>query len=117
MKYVNECARCAYIAVNLMALAWVKAGTTDTDAVIDALQSGLTFQGPEGPVRLDPATHHLAMDIRMAQVQADHSIKFVDDLGVIEPSWLKSLGVDLTKKRESKQYLPTDDPKFAEFLK
>jgi len=117
MKYVNECARCAYIAVNLMALAWVKAGTTDTDAVIDALQSGLTFQGPEGPVRLDPATHHLAMDIRMAQVQADHSIKFVDDLGIIEPSWLKSLGVDLTKKRESKQYLPTDDPKFADFLK
>jgi ABC-type branched-subunit amino acid transport system substrate-binding protein len=31
MTYVNELARCSYIAVNLMALAWAKAGTTDTD--------------------------------------------------------------------------------------
>jgi urea ABC transporter substrate-binding protein len=117
MKYVNECARCAYIAVNLMALAWAKARTTDTDAVIGALQSGLTFEAPEGTVTLDPATHHLAMDIRMAQVQTDHSIKFVADLGIIQPSWLKSLGVDLTKKAMSKQYLPSDDPKMAPYLK
>jgi urea transport system substrate-binding protein len=117
MKYVNECARCAYIAVNLMALAWAKAGTTDTDPVLEALHSGLSFEAPEGRITLDPATHHLAMDIRMAQVQADHGIKFVADLGVIEPSWLRSLGVDLAKKPESKQYLPTDDPKMASFLK
>ncbi|HEY0291484.1 MAG TPA: ABC transporter substrate-binding protein [Hansschlegelia sp.] len=117
MKYVNECARCAYIAVNLMALAWTKAGTTDTPAVLKALNSGLSFDGPEGKVTLDPATHHLSMDIQMAQVQADHSIKFVADLGVIQPSWLKSLGVDLANKPESKQYLPSDDPKLAPFLK
>jgi urea transport system substrate-binding protein len=117
MKYVNECARCAYIAVNLMSLAWAKAGTTDTDPTLQALQSGLTFQAPEGMVSLDPATHHLAMDIRMAQVQADHSIKFVENLGTVQPSWLKSMGVDLTKKAESKQYLPTDDPNLAKFIK
>jgi len=117
MQYVNECARCAYIAVNLMALAWAKAGTVETDPVIAALQSGLTFNAPEGVVTLDPATHHLAMDIRMAQVQADHSIKFVENLGTIQPSWLKSLGVDLAAKPESKQYLPTDDPSFAQYLK
>ena len=117
MPYVNECARCAYIAVNLMALAWAKAGTTDTDPVIQALQSGLTFQAPEGMVTLDPGTHHLAMDIRMAQVQADHSIKFVEDLGIIEPWWLKSMGVDLRTKPESRQYMPDDDAKMAEFLK
>ncbi len=115
--YVNQPARCAYVAVNLMAKAWTKAGTTKTDPVLAALQSGLTFDAPEGPVALDPATHHLAMDIRLAQVQADHSIKFVADLGVIKPWWLKSLGVDLTTKSESKQYLPTDDPKMADALK
>jgi len=115
--YVNQPARCAYTAVNLMALAWQKAGSTDTDAVIGALQSGLKFDAPEGPVTLDPATHQVAMDIRLAQVQADHSIKFVEDFGVIGPWWLKSLGVDLTKKPESKQYLPGDDPKMAKYLK
>ena len=117
MPYVNECARCAYIAVNLMALAWAKAGTTDTDPVLAALQSGLSFDGPDGIVKLDPATHHLAMEMRMAQVQADHSIKFVADLGWVEPWWLKRLGVDLTTKAESRQYLPTDDPQFAQYLK
>jgi hypothetical protein len=55
--------------------------------------------------------------MQMAQVQADHSIKFVADLGKVEPWWLKNLGVDLAAKQESKQYLPTDDPKFTEFLK
>jgi urea transport system substrate-binding protein len=117
MKYVNECARCAYIAVNLMALAWAKAGTTDTEAVIQALQSGISFNGPDGTVTLDPATHHLAMEMRMAQVQADHSVKFVAELGTVKPWWLQSLGVDLTKKAESKQYLPGDDPNLAKFLK
>ena len=68
-------------------------------------------------VKLDPATHHLAMEMRMAQVQADHSIKFVADLGWVEPWWLKKLGVDLTTKAESRQYLPTDDPEFAQYLK
>lgn len=117
MPYVNECARCAYIAVNLMALAWAKAGTSDTDATITALQSGLSFDGPDGMVSLDPATHHLTMEMRMAQVQADHSVKFVTDLGRVEPWWLKKLGVDLTAKAESRQYLPTDDPELAKFLK
>jgi branched-chain amino acid transport system substrate-binding protein len=112
-KYVNQPARCAYVAVNYMALAWKKAGTTQTPKVLDALQSGLTFAAPEGPTSLDPATHHLAMQMRMAQVQADHSIKFVADLGVIQPWWLKSLGVDLAVKSQSKQYLPSDDPKMA----
>ena len=116
-KYVNQPARCSYVAVNLMALAWAKAKTTDTPKVLQALQSGLTFQAPEGMVTLDPATHHLSMDIRMAQVQADHSIKFVADLGIIQPFWLKSLGVDLSKKKSSKQYLPSDDPKMAPYLK
>lgn len=117
MTYVNECARCAYIAVNLMAQAWEKAGTTDTPDVIGALESGLSFDGPDGMVKLDPATHHLAMQMRMAQVQEDHGIEYVADLGEVEPWWLKRLGVDLTSNQESRQYLPSDDPEFAEFLK
>ena len=99
-KYVNQPARCSFVAVNLMAKAWAAAGTTDTPAVLKALESGLSFDAPEGPVMLDPASHHLSMDIRLAQVQADHSIKFVADLGVIQPWWLKSLGVNLAEKSE-----------------
>ena len=53
---------------------------------------GIHFDAPEGRVLLDPATHHLTMTIRLAQVQADHSIKFVEDFGPIEPWWLRSSG-------------------------
>jgi urea ABC transporter substrate-binding protein len=109
-EYVNQPARCAYVAVHLMARAWEKAGTTDTEAVIAALESGLSFDAPEGQVTLNGPTHHLAMTIRMAQIQPDHSVEFVHDFGVIEPWWLRDIGVDLTQKAESKQYLPSDDP-------
>ena len=43
----------------------------------------ISFDAPEGRVLLDPATHHLTMTIRLAQAQADHSIKFVNDFGPI----------------------------------
>jgi branched-chain amino acid transport system substrate-binding protein len=113
---VNQPARCAYVAVHLMAEAWKRAGSTNTDEVISALESGISFDAPEGRVLLDPATHHLTMSIRMAQVQPDHSIKFVQDFGPIEPWWLRSLGVNLVRSDDAKQYLPADDKRFAKFL-
>jgi branched-chain amino acid transport system substrate-binding protein len=113
---VNQPARCAYVAVYLMAQAWKRAGTTQTDKVIVALESGLSFDAPEGRVFLDPATHYLTMTIRMAQVQPDHSIKFVHDFGLLEPWWLRSLGVNLVRWDDAKQYLPGDDKSFAKFL-
>ncbi len=115
IAYVNQPARCAYVAVHLMAKAWAHAGTTDTDKVIRALESGLTFDAPEGRVLLDPATHHLTMTMRMAQVQADHSIEFVHDFGPVEPWWLRKLGVNLGRQDDAKQYLPWDDPEYAKY--
>lgn len=115
IAYVNQPSRCAYIAVHLMAKAWAHAGTTEPDDVVGALESGLTFDAPEGRVLLDPATHHLTMTIRMAQVQADHSIEFVENLGPIEPWWLRKLGVNLVRQNDGKQYLPWDDPEFAKY--
>jgi branched-chain amino acid transport system substrate-binding protein len=113
--YVNQCARSAYVALNLMAKAWALAGTTDTDKVISALESGISFDAPEGRVLLDPATHHLTMHMRLAQVQADHNIAFPYDFGPIEPWWLRSLGVNLVRHNDAKQYLPADDPRYAKY--
>jgi urea transport system substrate-binding protein len=115
--YVNQCARSAYVAVNIMAKAWEIAKTTDTDAVIAALESGITFDAPEGRVFLDPATHHLTMHMRLAQVQADHSVTFPADFGPIEPWWLRTLGVNLVKTNDAKQYLPWDDPRYVQYKK
>ena len=115
--YVNQPARCAYVAVNIMAEAWRRAGTTETDAVIAALESGITFDAPEGRVLLDPATHHLTMKIRMARVDETHAISWVNDFGPIEPWWLRTLGVNLVRQNDGKQYLPWDDPRYAKYKK
>jgi branched-chain amino acid transport system substrate-binding protein len=113
--YINQPARCAYVAVQIMAKAWALAGTTETDAVISALESGIGFDAPEGPVLLDPATHHLSMVIRMAQIDDQHKVSWVHDFGSIETWWLRSLGVNLVAKNDAKQYLPWDDPRYAKY--
>ena len=113
--YINQMTRCAYVAIHLMALAWERAGTTETQATISALESGLSFDAPEGPVFLDPATHHLTMDIRMGRVNENHDLEFVHDFGAIEPWWLRTLGVNLVRTDEARQFLPWDDPRLAQY--
>jgi branched-chain amino acid transport system substrate-binding protein len=113
--YINQPARCAYVAIKIMAEAWMRAGTTATDAVISALESGISVDAPEGPVLLDPATHHLSMTIRMAQIDDQHNVSWVHDFGSVEPWWLRSLGVNLVAKNDAKQYLPWDDQRYAKY--
>lgn len=113
--YINEMTRAAYIAVHMMALAWERAGTTETEATIKALQSGLSFDAPEGKVFLDPATHHMTMSIRLARVNENHELEFIEDFGPIEPWWLRKLGVNLVRQDEARQYLPWDDEDFVQY--
>ena len=113
--YINQPARCAYVAVHIMAEAWRRAGNTKTDDVISALESGITFDAPEGRVLLDPATHHLTMNIRMAKIDRKHNVSWVHDFGPIEPWWLRSSGVNLVRHNDAKQYLPWDDPRYIKY--
>ena len=115
--YINQPARCAYVAVHIMAEAWRRAGSTDTDATIAALESGITFDAPEGRVLLDPATHHLTMNIRMAHVDETHSVSWVHDFGPVEPWWLRTLGVNLVRENDGRQYLPWDDARYEKYRK
>ena len=113
--YVNQPARCSYVAVHIMAEAWRRAGSTDTDATIAALESGITFDAPEGRVLLDPATHHLTMNIRMAHVDETHTVSWVHDFGPVEPWWLRTLGVNLVRQNDGRQYLPWDDVRYEKY--
>lgn len=114
--YINEPGRDAYVAVNLMAEAWKKAGTADTDKTIAALQSGVSFRAPDGPVQLDPAVHHCAMTMYMAFIDRKHNLHFTN-LGMTQPWWLRrNMRVDLRKSDPEAQYTPTDDPKLKKYL-
>ena len=107
----------AYVATHLYAKAARLAGTTQKEAVMEALESGLGVEAPAGWVFMDPATHHLSQYIRLARSDEKHDITFVTEWPYIEPWWTRRLGVNLVRRAESKQYIPDEDPFFKKFLK
>jgi urea transport system substrate-binding protein len=74
-------------AVNLWAMAVEKAGTTENDKVIAALESGLTFEGPNGLVTLQPKSHHLKQNIYIVQGNRDHGFDVIKTYESVAPSF------------------------------
>jgi branched-chain amino acid transport system substrate-binding protein len=119
-KYVNEHAGFGYTAVKAMAKAWGKAKTTETEAVIDALEAGIIVsEAPGGSWELYGDQHHAAMPTYLFRVNEDHSLSLISELGITEPSFLKDIGVDVRKlgAGDGRSYLPSDNPAWAGFFK
>lgn len=74
-------------AVHLWAAAANKAGTTDADEVIAALESGLTFDAPNGTVTLEPGSHHLRQDIYIARGNRNQGFDIVETFADSAPSY------------------------------
>ncbi len=74
-------------AVHLWAAAANKAGTTDADEVIAALESGLTFEAPNGTVTLEPGSHHLRQDIYIARGDANNGFEIIATFEDSEPTY------------------------------
>jgi branched-chain amino acid transport system substrate-binding protein len=64
-------------AVHLWAAAANKAGSTNPTKVIVALESGLSFEAPNGYVTLEPGSHHLRQDIYIAKGDRNHGFEVV----------------------------------------
>jgi branched-chain amino acid transport system substrate-binding protein len=71
--YITELAVATYQGMHLWALGVKKAGSTDRMKVTQALESGLSYEGPSGKVTMDAATHHCHArhPHRRGQEQAD----------------------------------------------
>jgi len=107
VPYIGEQTENTYVGIYLYAKALEIAQTTEVDKVIEALESGIEFDAPEGKVYLDPKTHHLVRDIRIVVVDDNHNLSFPVTYPQVWPDWLsKEKGVDLTKKPEFVQYEP-----------
>lgn len=63
----GELAMMTYHGLNVWALGVQKAGSVDRMAVIEALESGITYDGPAGKTVIDPATHHATIDVHLAE--------------------------------------------------
>jgi urea transport system substrate-binding protein len=69
MPLLTELSECTYEGVMMWAVAVKKAGTVDRMKVIEALESGLSFDFPAGKVTIDPKTHHVTRDVHLADLQ------------------------------------------------
>lgn len=74
-------------AAHLWALAVNKAGTAKAGPVIQALESGLTFDAPNGAVALDPGSHHLRQNIFIAEGDDKHSFTIVKTFKNVAPAY------------------------------
>lgn len=72
-------------AVHLWARAVEQAETTDTEAVISALESGLSFEAPNGTVRLEPGSHHLVQNIYIAEGDDQHGFNIIQTYEGVAP--------------------------------
>lgn len=106
-KYVGQEAEAEYSGIMLWAKAVQKAKTTETNAVIKALESGISYNGPTGPVTIDPKTHHVVRNMFLVNTNQQQKIQIDSEDKMVKPDWLSKVkGVDLTKKTEFKQYTP-----------
>ncbi len=64
---IGELAVGTYQGVNLWAQAVKRAGSTNRTKVVQAMESGISIDGPSGKVTMDSATHHCILDIQIAQ--------------------------------------------------
>lgn len=117
VTYVNEHAAFGYVAVKAMAKAWEKAGTAETEATIAALESDIEVpDAPGGPWTMRGTQHHAAMPTYLFKVKDDHTLELISELGLTEPTFLKEIGVDMTKEAPDRQFLPPDNPAWAAFF-
>ncbi|MBV9076100.1 MAG: transporter substrate-binding protein, partial [Methylobacteriaceae bacterium] len=85
VNYVSETAARSYEGVHLWAEGVRKAGTTDREAVVKALRSPVSFEGPSGKVTIEPKTNHLVQNIYIAEIK-DQKIKILESFPAQPPS-------------------------------
>lgn len=94
----------SYQGMLLWAAGVRKAGTIDRDKVVEALESGISIDGPSGKTTLDPATHHCIFDVHLAAFK-NREMKLLQTFPQRKPA--DTIAVcDIQKNpREAKQYV------------
>lgn len=105
--YIGMEAAAQYTAMMLYKEAVEQAGTTETEAVIKALESGISYDGPQGKVTIDGATHHVIQDIWIVYSDDQHNISFKEKYDQIVPNWMsEEMGIDLRVEAPNTQLTP-----------
>ena len=82
---IHEIAVSNYQGALLWAEAVRQAGSHERMAVIEALERGLSIEGPGGTVSIDRATHHAALDVHLIEIR-DQRMNVIESFSQKPPS-------------------------------
>jgi urea transport system substrate-binding protein len=102
----GELAMRTYVGLNLWAEGVRRAGTVDRARVIEALQSGVGFDGPPGRTVLDPRTNHVTLDVFVAEVRS-RGFRVLESFPQSPPSDTQSV-CDLQREPNSNRQVVVD---------
>ena len=83
--YLGDLAGNSYQGFWLYAEGVKKAGTTKREAVIEALESGVSVDGPSGRISIDPVTHHVNFNMYLWEVQ-NQDLKLIQKFDNVAPT-------------------------------
>jgi branched-chain amino acid transport system substrate-binding protein len=104
--YITDSACTVWNGWHLWAMAANKAGSLEPAAVIAALESGLTFDSPEGTVKLDPQSHHVIHTVHLARVNGKQGFDIVKTYPDIAPKDTQDVCDLIANPDQHVQYTP-----------
>lgn len=109
--YITDSAATVWNGWHLWAAAVNKAGTTEREKVIAALEGGVSFEGPAGRVAIDPGSHHVIQNTQFARTDDKHGFTVIGQQDAVPPAFERSV-CDLVKNpKVSRQFTPQAAPK------
>lgn len=104
--YITDSACTVWNGWHLWAMAVNQAKSLDRDKVIATLESGLTFESPEGTIRLDPKSHHVVHSVHLAKVNDKNGFTIMESFTNVEPADTMKVCDLIANPNEHRQYTP-----------
>lgn len=93
-------------AWHLWAAAVEKAGSLDRPAVIDALESGVSFESPSGEVSIDPGTHHTTQNVHIVIGNTSQGFDVMEQIAQAPPAFEQTVCDLVANPDLNEQFVP-----------
>jgi urea transport system substrate-binding protein len=101
---ISDLTMASYQGMLLWAAGVKKAGTVERNKMIEALESGISIDGPSGKVTIDPATHHCIFDVHLAKTQ-NKQLVLIETFPQRKPEDTAAVCNLKKNPRDAKQYI------------
>jgi branched-chain amino acid transport system substrate-binding protein len=104
--YVTDSAVAVWNAWHMWAQAVNTAGSLENEAVIGALESGMTINGPSGAVKLDGPSHHLVQNVSIAEGTGEGGFQIISTEEAVAPSYEQQVCDLVAQPDTDQQFTP-----------